>query len=157
AARGGRTGDHREALERGLGRLTARPQEEIAAVHLTPGAGSEHRRDRHVRSCRLARTDVELRELERFDDGVARLAREPRLAVVVAGPSRQRLTTEDVDGDRDVGAGGDDGFDGNGREAHRIDEAMPAIAPWRGESRERERRPERIPAGPAGERPPPPR
>src|SRR4030095_10867026 len=97
ASRGGWPGDHREALERGLGRLTARTQEEISALHVTPGAGSEHRRDRHVRARRLSCAGVELRELERLDDGVARLARGPRLAVVLAGPPRQRLATEDVD------------------------------------------------------------
>jgi len=69
-----RTSDHREALKRGLGRLTARTQEETGALHVTPGAGSEHRRDGHVRSRRLARADVELREFERLDD-VASLSR----------------------------------------------------------------------------------
>jgi len=74
ASRGVPTSDHREALERGLGRLTARTQEETVALHVTPGAGSEHRRDGHVRSRRLARADVELPELERLDD-VASLSR----------------------------------------------------------------------------------
>jgi hypothetical protein len=41
---------------------------------VTPGAGSEHRRDGHVRSRRLARADVEVRELELLDD-VASLSR----------------------------------------------------------------------------------
>ena len=123
-SRGVRTSDHREALERRLGRLTARTPEETVALHATSGAGSEHRRDGHVRSRRLARADVELRELERLDDGIALLARGPRLAVVVARPPRQCPATEDVEGDRDLGAGGDDSLDGNGRQAHRIDEAM---------------------------------
>src|SRR5262249_34346864 len=54
--------------------LTVRTQEETVALHVTPGAGSEHRRDGHVRSRRLARADVELRELELLDD-VASLSR----------------------------------------------------------------------------------
>ena len=73
-SRGVRTSDHREALERDLGRLTVRTQEETVALHVTPGAGSEHRRDGHVRSRRLARADVEVRELELLDD-VASLSR----------------------------------------------------------------------------------
>src|SRR5262245_66170208 len=39
ASRGVPTSDHREALERGLGRLTARTPEETVALHVTSGAG----------------------------------------------------------------------------------------------------------------------
>jgi len=34
--------------------------------------------------------------------------------------------------------GGDDGFDGNGRQAHRIDEAMLALAPRRVQTGDRQ-------------------